>query len=53
MKVKAVLFDLFDTLLLVLRKAAATDTSKPANTNIELDLVVKSLKEVPKIISDC
>ncbi|MEM0008177.1 MAG: HAD family hydrolase [Candidatus Bathyarchaeia archaeon] len=39
--------------ILVLRKTSATDTSKPDCTNIKPDFVVKSLKEVPKIISDC
>ncbi|MEM2263518.1 MAG: HAD family hydrolase [Candidatus Bathyarchaeia archaeon] len=39
--------------ILVSRRTSATDTSKPASTNIKPDAVVKSLKELPEIISDC
>jgi FMN phosphatase YigB (HAD superfamily) len=39
--------------ILILRRTSATDTSKLARTTIKPDEVVKSLKELPKIIGDC
>lgn len=39
--------------ILVLRRTSATDVSKPVGTNVKPDAVVKSLKELPEIISDC
>jgi len=39
--------------ILILRRTSATDTAKPANTILKPDAMVKSLKELPKIIGDC
>ena len=39
--------------ILILRRTSATDTSKPACTTIKPDKVIRSLKELSKIIEDC
>jgi HAD superfamily hydrolase (TIGR01662 family) len=39
--------------ILILRRTSATDTAKPASTTVKPDVIVKSLKELPKIIGDC
>jgi FMN phosphatase YigB (HAD superfamily) len=39
--------------ILVLRRTSAVDTSKPARTVIKPDKVIRSLKELPKIVEDC
>ena len=39
--------------ILILRRTSATDTAKPASTTVKPDAIVKSLKELPKMIADC
>jgi HAD superfamily hydrolase (TIGR01549 family) len=39
--------------ILVLRRTSAADTSKPARIVIKPDKVIRSLKELPKIVEDC